>query len=140
MIEGLRLLPWFHHAARRDPDSMAALKSCETCMQTNTEATRREMGCGFAPPLERRLPAWRPSAFEVSKDDDGSCAGYLVRLPQVIEVARAYSHWQYGELAAFCDGPPSELLLIGLEILSGSIAELNQAILTPASKGGLAAD
>lgn len=151
MIEGLRLIPWFYDELRRDPDGMKALSSCAGCMKANHETTRREMGCGFLPPLSprRRLPVWRPSALAYAGDQQPSenedvllaratCAGYLVRLPQVVEVARAHNHWHKGELATFCGrDAPSELLLMSVEILAGSVSDLNLALMTPASKGGL---
>ncbi|HEY1813018.1 MAG TPA: hypothetical protein VGG74_11795 [Kofleriaceae bacterium] len=99
--------------------------------------TRRSMGCGFLPPLEARLPSWRPRAFPDESGAGDVCAGYLVRLPEVIEAARAYTHWSNGELAAFCGSLPPELLVISIEIIAGSIAELNVATMKPASQGGL---
>lgn len=104
-------------------------------MEMNSDMTRREMGCGYLPPLERRLPLWQPPGWP--DDPPSACAGYLVRLPQVVEVARGFAHWSKGELAAFAGANPNELFVIGLEILNGSVSDLNVAVMTPASKGGL---
>lgn len=104
-------------------------------MQMTTDMNRRAMGCGYEPPLRFRLPLWTPDAFPDKSPD--ICAGYLVRLPEVLEVARAYNHWSKGELASFTLGPPHEQLSIGLEILAGSINELECARMKPASLGGL---
>lgn len=125
---------------------MEALKSCKTCKQMNDVETRQAMKCGYEPPVAVRLPIWTPRAFPLPPPDEGSdeswpstCAGYTVRLPEVIEAARARVHWGKGQLEAFCGGAqPSEQLVIAIEILEGSSSELQSANMTPEAEGGLA--
>ncbi len=104
-------------------------------MQINNLETRQGMGCGYEPPVEHAI-TWRPPAFP-SDETITTCAGYTVRLPEVIEAARARVHWTKGELESFVEGRPHENLLIAIEILEGSAGELQVASVTPIGEGGL---
>lgn len=135
MIEGLRLLPWFYEAVNHDPEGMAMLSDCENCKASMTRSARRAIACGYEVESAGAL-AWD---HRVHKGNAPAvCAGYTCKLPEVVEIARAYAHWENGSIESFCDGAPPELVQIALEVLAGSVREIERARLTPASKGGLA--
>lgn len=138
MIEGLRHLPWFYEALRRSPDEMALLGDCSECKRTRPRAARVSMGCGYEPAPASGTPVivWTHEGWK--HEPATICPGYSCRLPEVLEIARARLHWDKGQLGTFCEGQPSELIMIGIEILEGSASELERALLTPRSKGGLA--
>ena len=77
------------------------------------------MGCGWMPASDRTgtfkaIPAgaeYRPSQREgettedyLARWDRYLCPGWLIRLPEVIEVARLYLWWDKGQLALALDG------------------------------------
>lgn len=143
IIDGLRVLPWWHEERRRSAGSPDPLKNCETCMRTNGELIRQTYGCGWLPPAPDRLrPLMKipdPLAFSPTQDDDGNrltevCPGYLVALPQVIEAARA-RHWKHA-LRDFCNGKPTEHLMLCIEILDGACNDLSSWTSLPKSQGG----
>jgi hypothetical protein len=114
-------------------------------MQTNNAPTRQLMGCGFLPPPPERLrpyvdaPAplgFRPSRGPKGERLDNVCPGYTSQLPEVIEVARARLHWDKGHLVEFLGGPPTEPMLLGIEILCGAVGELQMWLSTPKDQGG----
>lgn len=121
---------------------MILLNDCERCMQANDRLTRQTLGCGYEQPLAGEmlpfLDVWKPEGMKPTKDFPSVCAGYTVRLPEVIEIARARVHWEKGALPAFCGGPPTDKLLLAVEMLDGASNELEAAQCTPRSKGGLA--
>jgi hypothetical protein len=132
MIRGLVMLPWFE-SARRDPDSLG-IADCQSCKKSSNQVTRQAIGCGYEPPAPPGIPVrpWdhtgrKPSPGEL--DERGRqhlqiCPGYVCRLPEVIETARARLHWEKGELVSFCGGAqPSDRLIDAIEILDGAVAE-----------------
>lgn len=65
------------------------------------------------------------------------CPGYSTSLPEVIEIARARAHWAKGQLEAFCGGePPTNDLMMGIEILDGAIASVLDWRSIPKDQGG----
>ena len=68
------------------------------------------------------------------KNETPMCAGYLCSLPQVIEAARAHTHWSKGSLSDFCGGRPNDRVLESVEILEGSINALKAHIADQLSK------
>jgi hypothetical protein len=116
-------------------------------MQTMDEITRQMLGCGWAPPpapeLRAHVDAPAPLLFRPTRDALGArvvnvCPGYLVALPEVIEIARAYVHWGKGHLLEFFGGrQPGEAVLVGIEILNGAVGELTTARATPRDQGGI---
>lgn len=129
---------------------MSSLSDCTRCKKLNNSDTRQAMGCGYEPalPAEKLQPLWLPQGFRPPEpNEDGEpvqfptvCPGYTVRLPEVIEIARARMHWLKGELSNFCDDKPVEMLMIGIEIMDASATDLHNAHMTPQSAGGLAKD
>jgi hypothetical protein len=124
------------------------MSSCEKCMETNTLQTRQMLGCGWAPiPAENLRPfvsAPSPLKFQPATGRDGErvvdvCPGYLVALPEVVEIAEARVHWEKGHLVEFCEGQPSASLMRGVVILSGAVSELTNAAARPADQGGIGA-
>ena len=115
MIEGLRVLPHYQDERQTDPD----LLDCATCQKTADLADREAMRCGYLPeppagtrkclPLSERLP------------DLETCPGYTVKLPDVVDIAGVYRHWEKGELAAkLGNQKPTGALLHGLETLQAA--------------------
>jgi hypothetical protein len=98
-------------------------------MEATTHTIRQFLGCGYEPQIERAQP-WVPQGFDGKAEH---CAGYTSRLPQVIEVARAFLHWEKGQLQLRHDDPPAALL-DGIEALSGSVAACQSHGLKEASK------
>ncbi len=103
------------------------------------------LGCGYTPPpsalpvVPWEHPGRRPPSSE--RDDAGVvatpvCPGYLCKLPEVIEVARARIHWERGHLVQFCGSQPTEEMLGLIEVLEGAANEMQHWAMTPASKGG----
>jgi hypothetical protein len=119
VIEGLRLLPWWHEAIKRD--LIGARSKCETCMDRTPSDERQIQGCGYLPPLDESLRsvARIPSVLG-SNVDPTVCPGYSTRLPEVIEVARARLHWSKGSLREFVGGNPTDALVMGIEFLEGA--------------------
>lgn len=113
-------------------------------MRTNGEMQRQAMGCGWLPPAPERLRPFvsipDPLSFKPTLDENGErvvsvCPGYLVRLPQVVEIAGA-RHWKGGNLRDYCDGKPSEHLMQGVVILDYAVNEHQLWCATPKDQGG----
>lgn len=116
---------------------MSYLVDCQKCMQANPTTQRQAMGCGYEAPLPDAI-TWTPEGLKLREDERlHFCAGYTVRLPEVLEVARGRIHWDKGNLREYCDGKPSEAMLLGVEVLEASAHELQNALMTPKSEGGL---
>jgi hypothetical protein len=115
---------------------------CETCIEANPRDIRQTMGCGYEPPspdadpwehLDRKLESYE-------RDDDGRlrlpvCPGYLCKLPEVYETARARVHWEKGALRDFCGGTPSDHLLTAVEILDAAVSAFQAWSMKPAEEG-----
>lgn len=108
---------------------MRFLSDCAGCMAANSREIRQSMGCGFEPPIEI-VERWEPEGREPRPgelDEDGrelvpTCPGYVCKLPDVLEVARARVHWQKNAAAftAVCGGEPTDQLLHAIEVLEGA--------------------
>lgn len=112
-------------------------------MQATTQQNRQGRGCGFepAPPPGIRVGAWTPpfaAKLGYKHKLPVICAGYSTRLPEVVEVARAHTHWKTNAAAleAFCGGPPSDVLLAYVEILDAEISHVKAYAMTPRDEGG----
>ena len=64
------------------------------------------------------------------------CAGYTVRLPEVIEAQRARVHWTTGNLAVAVGDGESEELLDLIAIIEGAGNDVQRWAMTPAAEGG----
>ncbi len=127
MIEGLRVLPWFQDARRKNPDGMSLLSNCDECQRREPVQVRERMGCGYLPPSEHARPWAHPSYGEKVKH----CPGYVCKLPEVIEVARARRHWRNGELRSFAHGQPSDDLMALVEVHDVSASDLEAHLAKP---------
>ncbi len=107
MIQGLRLLPWVldHRREIKQPTYC----NCEKC--PDVPQIRQQLGCGKLP-ASKRGPAMLPSHFPAAD----VCPGYLVSLPQVIEIACLHS-WR-ASLAIRIEAQPSCLVMDGIDVLS----------------------
>jgi hypothetical protein len=85
------------------------------------------MGCGYLPKSDSARP-WAHHGFRGEVDH---CPGYVCKLPEVIEVARAVRHWRNGELRSFAHGQPADDLMALIEVLDASISELEAHLAKP---------
>lgn len=85
------------------------------------------IGCGLLPPTTLvRPPKWR------HRFDDGAdatvCPGFSTSLPDVVEVARLYLHWDKGNLSAMLPRKRiNEALRRGIETLHVALMTLTNA-------------
>lgn len=79
------------------------------------------MHCGFIPAAQHvDGMRWEPETFKLE-----TCAGYTTTLPDVLDVAMSFAHWETGQLALMCDGEqPPRALLDGIAVLKDSVSEL----------------
>lgn len=136
-MEGLRLLPWLQRARRETKDPK--MLDCTACQKNTTAQERSVMACGFEPPPPSAQP-WAPPGLSWPDKPDGAqggpsvCAGYSTTLPEVREVTRAHVHWADGRGTLrdrYGGQDPTEVLLDGLELLQGSIWELDAWLTRP---------
>jgi len=116
-------------------------------MQTQSAESRQTWGCAYEPPpsenVRRLVQIPAPSGCKVRAATDEEpafpsvCPGYTTRLPEVIEIARAWFHHSKGAIAAFCNGQPRGALLGGIEILDSATNECQAwAMDNPVKKAG----
>lgn len=133
MIYGARGLPWITWKRRESPGSVEHLFDCGRCQERYTPAQRQLMGCGWEPPIEGATTWWPRDGLDDEPPD--TCIGYLIRLPEVSEAARAFVHWERGTLNERFGGlPPTTGLLDVLEALHNSGKELDSYIARPKEK------
>lgn len=111
-VEGIRALPWLQAARRGNAEHL----NCGSC-RTLDVATRRAIRCGWESVSDSGR-AWHP--FKLGGPPLTVCAGYTSQMPDVVDVARAFLHWEKGQLQLRNPDPPPQLL-DGIEILSMEI-------------------
>ena len=115
---------------------------CEKCMQATTLQDRQLLGCGLAPrPPEHLRPhvnVWSPLAYsQYNEHAPTVCPGYTTKLPEVRETARIRFHWEQGAIAQACGGAaPTDQTLLGIEVLSIAVSDLQDWRFKPAKEGG----
>lgn len=115
MIEGLRVLPFFQDAVRRNRAEQETFLDCKRCMENNPEFLRRDMACGYLPGASKRVQ------FDGVEGELTTCVGYTTKLNEVIEVYEARLWWDKGQLSDLFDGEPlSKSLKDGITILESS--------------------
>ena len=127
MIEGLRLLPQVQYKRmkmRMDKHPQArTYLDCTTCEKDLPAKVRARWNCGLLS-IRKRVGPGFPSPPSFGGDTE-ICPGYLIAMPQVIEVARARVHWQHGLLKERYEGEElTGLVLDGLELLEGYVSEM----------------
>jgi hypothetical protein len=111
----------------------SAYLNCSTCERDLPAKVRAGWNCGLLAVTKRVGPGF-PSPASFGSDTE-ICPGYLISLPQVIEVARARVHWQKGLLKERYEGEElTGLVFDGLELLEGYISELELQVSTEGSK------
>ena len=145
ILKGLRLMPWVHEAERRNPGGVA-ISDCDTCMTNLRKDIRQSMGCAYEPvaPPAIYVATWDHEGRKHCSDeysDTGEqllkvCPGYLISLPEVIDVARAQRHWTHGELTSYCRGMARDEMLTGIEIFDGAMTAMTNWTMTPRKDGG----
>ena len=88
-------------------------------MTNNDIEMRRSFGCGYLPPTERaEVPLWGG----VHDLELTVCAGYSTSLPEVIDIAATFMHWENGALSTACGGDvPPQTLVDGLTLYKAAI-------------------
>lgn len=118
---------------REAPHAVAHLVDCDGCKQSYTAEERQRMGCGWEPRIPDAVTWWPRDGLD--DDPPDTCIGYLMRLPEVREAARAMIHWERGTLKdRFMGEEISTALLDALEALHGSGRELEAYISKPKDK------
>lgn len=133
MMEGYLAAPWFHEMVRR---GALGISDCGKCKQQTGQAQRQSLGCGYEPRNDRvHLSVWQPPSGKNGYAGPALtvCAGYTVRLPEVVEATVARAHWNKGNVAY--DRTPRELLNAIL-IVEGQYSQLQSWLMTPAKDGG----
>jgi len=137
VIQGVRLLPWFSEAKRRND---LGISDCSKCKTMNTATQRQYMGCGYEPPLDdkRHLTLWHPPSGKVGCHAEPTvCAGYTTSLPEVREVALMHRHWSTGNLEmGLCGAKPTEELMSLIVVLDSEVNAVDVWRMTPSDKGG----
>ena len=79
---------------------------------------RQTLGCGYLPQLPDATP-WLHRGMDVERLEGTppACPGYVCKLPEISEAARARLHWEKGTLTERCGGEPTEATLSALEEL-----------------------
>jgi hypothetical protein len=107
-------------------------------MKARDQQTRQLLGCGFEPPpaehVRHLVQPWNGLGYSGPKPT--VCPGYSTHLPEVIEAARAWFHWNKGALNSFARGVPSAALIDCIEYLDAAVEECKTWCMTPTSKGG----
>jgi hypothetical protein len=135
VIQGIRALPWFQDALRRN-DGMADGYDCKRCKMTQPQLIRMSRGCGYEPPAERtRLTVWQPPMGKVGYrgPDLTTCPGYTCNLPEVLEVALAHVHWSKGNASIL---GLNEEMQHAVVILDGQQNQLQHWSMTDVKDGG----
>jgi hypothetical protein len=121
-MEGLRVLPGYQDARRKDPKLLNG--SCENCIATVDPLERQRGACGFLPETEGAYP-WHPQSMIGTGITLTTCPAYTVDLPEVMDIARGRVWFDKGclETRLGPDMEPSIALLDGIEVLEASVAE-----------------
>lgn len=111
---------------------MANISNCAKCREKLSPEVRAFMSCGYEPDPDPEDKSIQRSAWShrSGKASPTTCSGYLVNLPEVIEAARARSHWKHGSLRDFCAGQPSENIMQAVEIVDGEASEVESFVMT----------
>jgi hypothetical protein len=124
------MLPWYEHA-RRGPDKPP---ECGSCLTSQSRITRQALGCGYEPPAPAFVPVipWDHTGRQQLSGESQLkiCPGYVCRLPEVTEVARAHLHWDRGSLSVLTKDP-SDVLIDGIEVMEGSIQSFKSWTMKP---------
>jgi len=101
------------HGYHRDTQTWHKILNCDHCKPDQ----RPGWGCGRLPESERTGLFRAP----ISWPEFSVCPGYLISLPVVVEVCRAHSWWDKGQLQLFLRGEvPSAALVDAIDVLQGA--------------------
>lgn len=131
-LAGLISLPWLQEAMQRHPGGVL-ISDCDECKENMNREARQSLGCGWEP-VDPRIPVVPWTHQSGKMPTPVVCAGYAVRLPEVIEIARA-RFWK-DSLWDLCDGEPHDVVIEGIERLESTVNEMQHWCMTPATKGG----
>lgn len=102
-------------------------------MKANPEIVRQSLGCAYAPTTDLvPIQPWRP-AEGYRGPEPTVCPNYTTNLPEVIEAARAWFHWEKGQLEHFTGTSArntTDRLLENIEQMATAVSEITQAAQT----------
>lgn len=109
-------------------------RTCDACQHGDEkrgikpllEQTRQTFACPYAPvPPEQLLPYVRPPIPPAYSGDELTvCPGYSSSLPEVIEGARAWRHWEKADVRAFTGGAwPTPGLTLAIESFDAAVSQ-----------------
>jgi hypothetical protein len=98
--------------------------TCDECRASLPEETRQSYRCPYAPIApERLLPFVRPPAPAGYAEELADCPGYTTSLPETIEGARAWRHWEKADVRAFTGGGwPTKALTYAIETFDAAVS------------------
>lgn len=115
------MLPWvlgYRQQLEDDDDPFAhEWMDCNACIRRTNEKTRALQGCGWLPKEDRGDQFVQPDGFP----QPTICPGYSIRLPEVLEVARARAWRKDGQLRELYDGKPlTDLLKFYIDMMGAA--------------------
>jgi hypothetical protein len=102
-----------------------------------TQQSRQQLGCGFEPLPGENMPKpipWIGCGYDGARPP--VCSGYTTKMPEVIEAARAWRHWNKGELLSFTRTEPARPLTDSIEIFDNAVSECQAWQMKPKAEGG----
>ncbi len=132
MIEGLRVLPFWHETFAT-PDHPQ--RNCEACMKTQTDTWRQLSRCGRLPAVERvgSMPSkgWPVPDTNLTTS---VCPTYLISLPEVQDTAEVYPQWKERTLTEYLGEAPTKDTLACLAILGNAHNEHDRHLMLAAER------
>ena len=125
------MLPFYEHARREagaEENMPPILAGCESCLKRTQLFERQSWACHreVAAPSSIPVRPWDHSWRKQVNAETPMCAGYVCRLPMVIEGARAHMHWTRMQGSpAYKDG--NDRLTDCVEIFEGAVSAFKAA-------------
>lgn len=103
-------------------------RTCEACRETRPAHVRQLWRCAYEAPVDHGQ-AWNGLGYD--GPDPQTCPGYTTRLPETIELARAWRWWDKGQLDRFIGqgGELTDGARIGIELFEGQVRALESFII-----------
>ena len=93
-------------------------------MEHNDTTLRQSMAFGWIPAAAHVDVPWQPDDRDAFDEEDGSaltiCAGYTTTLPDVIDIASNFHHWENGALDHVCPSGVPAPMLVGLNLFKNA--------------------
>lgn len=97
-------------------------KSCDDCHKQNPRGVRQAWMCPYETPNASCRTPVIPPAY--SGQPLTVCPGYTTSLPETIEAARGWRHWDRADIRAFTGGEwPTTALTLAIETFDDAVAK-----------------